>query len=118
MSTCEYILDDGKPCGEELEKYCQLHSAEIKAWKKEKANKKTCLWVLSHGPHMGEKCGRYVLEGLYCDLCHSRMELIRDLSQVKDQEGQCKNSKDPYNGEVCDRSAVFNGYCLLCLSNE
>lgn len=75
----------------------------------------TCIWKLKYGPHAGENCGREVSDGSYCDLCHSKMDLIK---KVSNSSGECKNVKDPYNDQVYRRPAVFNDYCLLCLSNE
>lgn len=81
-----------------------------------------CTYILRNGDRLGAPCNRIVVRDNRCDLCLSREELQAKL--LKDYSGseKCKNTVDPYNGAKCaddgDRPAVFNGYCLLCLSGD
>ncbi len=80
----------------------------------------SCTYVLKNGPYRGQTCNRAVVKDERCDLCLSRETLTANLLKNYSGPEKCKNDQDPYNFCECagegERPAVFNGYCLLCLS--
>lgn len=82
----------------------------------------SCQHTRELGEHLGKKCGRPMTDdGDRCDLCAARDTLVEKLRQESGGESPCKNLNCVLNGGACvlerpGNHAVFNGYCLVCLS--
>lgn len=78
----------------------------------------TCSYVLKNGPKTGMPCGESFLANgeTLCPRCKAREDFYRERLGNK-TKFVCQH-KDPYSNDPCTRVAVYQGYCLLCLSYE
>ncbi len=59
-----------------------------------------------------------IASGILCEFCQSRSNIMKDIKDALSlkKHGTCKSGMYTGSDQVCNREALYNGYCLHCLT--
>lgn len=116
----EYIKGDKQ---DEIKNICHMMIKQIEEIddKTDVSIKIKCQGSYDRGAHKGPCTNEAVKHyGPYsfCDYCDVRRSFLSNLgSEWLDRSNDnCKSGFADISGELCDRKAIFDGYCLHCLT--